>query len=125
MVPTLLDGDQVLIDPIAAPHVGDLVVVHHPDESRSVVLIKRVVAIGAAGSLELRSDDPEAGTDSRSFGPVGADRLIGVVTFGFDRRRRVGRTRRDAPGRRCSRAPGVVRSGESSATEKRAEPGPD
>ncbi len=93
MVPTLVDGDHVLIDPGAAPTVGDLVVASHPDDRRPLVLIKRVAAIGDDGSLDLRSDDPAVGTDSRTFGPVRADRLIGVVTFGFDRRRRVRRAR--------------------------------
>lgn len=86
MLPTLRPGDRLRVDPGAYRHslplVGDLVVAVDPQEP-SRWLVKRVAAVLAASAGEriprvvLRSDDPARGRDSRAFGPVGLDRIVG------------------------------------------------
>ncbi len=80
MVPTLHDGDDILIRRIS-PSVGDVVVAPHPDPSRSTVMVKRLDAVLPDGSLVIRSDNADEGTDSRSFGPIAADSVMGVATL--------------------------------------------
>ncbi len=78
MEPTLAAGQFVLADEERAPAIGDLVVVNHPRQP--LVLVKRLVDIRDDGTLDLRSDNVAAGNDSRHFGTVDPERLIGVVT---------------------------------------------
>lgn len=77
MAPTLAAGDYVLAWPGAPCGVGDVVVARHPDGER--VVVKRIAAVGPGG-LDLRGDNPEGSTDSRSWGPVSWDRVLGRVT---------------------------------------------
>jgi nickel-type superoxide dismutase maturation protease len=85
MLPTLLPGREVLINPRAytqqEPQVGDLVVAAHPQQP-GLLIIKRVAAVGE-GALDLRGDNPEASTDSRQFGWVSRDRILGQVVCRF------------------------------------------
>ncbi len=81
MLPTLEQGDQVLIDASLRPSVGDIVVANHPDRS-SLLIVKRIAAF-VEGHIVLASDNPAEGTDSRSWGPVDADSLLGTVTLVF------------------------------------------
>lgn len=87
MAPTLLPGDRLLVDPgafrRAAPRVGDLVVVRDPESPRGL-LVKRVAALAPGGAaapggprLVLLGDDRERSRDSRHFGPVPVDRVVG------------------------------------------------
>lgn len=82
MEPTLRDGEFVLVDPTGPVVVGVLVVAR--PEGVDVKVIKR---IGSATNttFELVSDNPEAGIDSRSWGPVGREAIDGVVTLILDR----------------------------------------
>ncbi|MGF1603460.1 MAG: S26 family signal peptidase [Thermosynechococcaceae cyanobacterium] len=101
MVPTLYPGDEVLVDGQAygssLPTVGDLVVAEHPGQS-GLKIVKRVVALTVdevcpkdSGSQEiaphyfctLLGDNPEASTDSRSFGDISVHKLLGKVTSLF------------------------------------------
>jgi nickel-type superoxide dismutase maturation protease len=86
MIPTLVPGDEVLVDTRAyekrAPVVGDIVVARRPDR-QDVVLVKRVAAQLADGRFVLQGDNPTASTDSRAFGAVTADDLLGKVTSRF------------------------------------------
>ena len=83
MQPTLLPGDMVLVDPrafrMSGPLVGDIVLARHPYE-RDVSIIKRVADITLEGRLVLHSDNPRVGSDSRQFGTISQERLIGRVT---------------------------------------------
>jgi nickel-type superoxide dismutase maturation protease len=83
MLPTLSDGEFVLVDPAAAPRIGQLVVAVHPQQD-DLLVIKRLIGRDEGG-LVVASDNPEAGSDSRSWGPVPPDRLMGVVTLVLDR----------------------------------------
>ena len=107
MAPALRPGDWLLVDPTAArwPRRGTLVVVREPESD--LVVVKRVagrpgdrVAQGGApptplGATEawLSSDAPGAGIDSRRYGPVDAERLLGRVAWRYGPRGRFGHPR--------------------------------
>ena len=76
MYPTLKEGDMVLINPHAALEIGDIVVARHPFK-KSVNIIKRIVEILPGERYFLLSDNPEEGSDSRSFGAINAKDIIG------------------------------------------------
>lgn len=84
MVPTLTAGEFVLVDPQRRPSLGDVVVARHPHDDE-LLIVKRLTGRGPDDRLTLSSDNPAAGTDSRVWGPVDADRLVGVVTLVLDR----------------------------------------
>ena len=107
MVPTLRRGDWLLVDPTAArwPRRGALVVVREPDSD--VVVVKRLagrpgdriargdgppIVLGGAEAW-LASDAPGSGIDSRRYGPVDVERLLGRVAMRYGPRGRAGRVR--------------------------------
>ncbi len=84
MVPTLQPGDQVFVDchayDHATPQVNDLVVSLDPRDS-SRHLVKRVSTVSNLGKeLRLLGDNPGKSTDSRHFGAVNLDQILGKVT---------------------------------------------
>ena len=85
MLPTLRAGEEVLLDrhayDHAAPQVGDIVVAYHPEQP-DLKIIKRVGEVLANG-LFLSSDNAGAGSDSRQFGVVGMDMVVGRVNGRF------------------------------------------
>jgi nickel-type superoxide dismutase maturation protease len=96
MAPTLVAGDWLLVDPDAfrprAPGAGELVLV--PDPRRpDRLLVKRVATVLADGRLELRGDAPETSTDSRDFGPVAPELILGRPWARYWPARRAGRIR--------------------------------
>ncbi|WP_436946610.1 S26 family signal peptidase [Streptomyces sp. SudanB52_2052] len=93
MEPTLAPGSEVIARRVP-PHslaIGDIVVVPAPDSGQ--LIIKRIAAIGgtpspaalgAAGTVPdgmvvLLGDNPGMSHDSRHFGSVPADRVVGRV----------------------------------------------
>ncbi len=84
MLPTLTDGQFVLVDASRSPDVGQLAVANHPTRP-DLLVVKRVTAIVEDGGVELGSDNPAAGTDSRTWGPLAPDRIVGTVTLLLDR----------------------------------------
>ena len=85
MQPTLSNGDTVLVSPFAylhaLPQVGDLVVIQHPE--RKLPMIKRVHHIEGADKVYVRGDNSEVSTDSRHFGWVSPESIIGKVVSLF------------------------------------------
>jgi len=88
MAPTFRPGDRLVVlarpvGPPAWPTVGDVVAVADPrDPTRT--LVKRVGRVDrAAGTLEVRGDDPGASTDSRTFGPVPLAAVVGRVVYRY------------------------------------------
>ncbi len=77
MEPALKDGDTVLVDPRAEPAPGDIVLARHPLEPDTRVL-KRVDHITPDGRLFLKGDGTVS-TDSRDFGALAPDQVLGVV----------------------------------------------
>ncbi len=84
MLPTLAKGEFVLVDGTRTPAVGQLALARHPDDA-DLLVVKRVGAITADGRFEVRSDNPAAGTDSRTWGPLDPSAIVGVVTLVLDR----------------------------------------
>lgn len=79
MLPLLSPGDEVLYAPGRPAAPGDLVVARHPFDT-GVLLIKRLDRFDARGHAWLIGLNPAEGTDSRSFGALPPDRLLGRVT---------------------------------------------
>jgi mitochondrial inner membrane protease subunit 1 len=78
MRPTLQPGDRVLASRWLSPRVGDIVVVRDP-EFRSTHLLKRVERVDTTGGLIVRGDNPNVSRDSRHFGPVPRELIVGRV----------------------------------------------
>jgi nickel-type superoxide dismutase maturation protease len=78
MLPTLKDGDKVLVDRTAEVAVGDIVVVRHPVEQNSE-LVKRIEKINERGHYFLVGDNLEDSNDSRHFGAVTREYITGKV----------------------------------------------
>lgn len=79
MRPALEDGDRVLYVPAGAFSRGDVVLARHPVVT-DLLVIKRVEAVGADGRVDLRGDAGVASSDSRGFGPVRLEAIVGRVT---------------------------------------------
>lgn len=100
MAPALAPGDRLLVRRrprrlairargVGARGVGALVVVADPRDPRRLV-VKRVAAIGEDGVTVL-GDNPEASTDSRTYGPVPRAALRGRVVYRYAPAGRAGR----------------------------------
>ena len=83
MRPTLHAGDIVLGDRRAyrlrAPQPGEIVVALHPQRP-NLWIIKRLAEQTETGGYLLASDNPDAGTDSRTFGPAAREQIVARVT---------------------------------------------
>lgn len=86
MRPLLQPGDEVLVDPRAyrqrQPTPGDLVVARHPYQT-GVMLVKRVKDVDEYGRCLLIGDNPLYSSDSRSFGRIAPENILGRVTSRF------------------------------------------
>ncbi|NEN99873.1 MAG: nickel-type superoxide dismutase maturation protease [Moorea sp. SIO3I7] len=86
MTPLLKPGEEILIDPRAyrhiPPKVGDIVVARHPYQNH-LRLVKRVTLVLEDGRCFLKGDNRLESTDSRSFGLVDSQQIIGKVTSRF------------------------------------------
>jgi len=79
MRPALRDGDLVVVDPNGrAPRPGDLVVARPPFQP--VDIVKRVATVDRLGRVRVVGDQPDRSTDSRSFGAIPPERVVGRVT---------------------------------------------
>jgi nickel-type superoxide dismutase maturation protease len=82
MRPTLQPGDYVLVNRWAyrlrPPAPGDLVVVRDP-EVQTRFLVKRISEVAQAGPIRVVGDNPARSRDSRTFGPIALDHIIGKV----------------------------------------------
>jgi signal peptidase I len=94
MEPGLLPGDRLLVAriPVGWPlRPGTLVAFPDP-RARRRLLVKRVAHTGPFG-VEVRGDDPERSTDSRTFGPVPRRLVLGPVVYRYAPPGRTGRVR--------------------------------
>jgi signal peptidase I len=90
MAPTLRDGDQLVAVAARRIRVGDVVVVRPP--ARGFEMVKRVAGV-PGDRVEGRTlgpdeylvvgDNAAASTDGRTFGPVGADAIAGIVLLRY------------------------------------------
>ena len=83
MVPTLRHGDRVLVRYGAPVRAGDIVVVEVPGGPLSV---KRAVRREDQGWW-VEGDNPLASTDSRTFGRVSDEAVVGRVVLRYRRGR--------------------------------------
>ncbi len=82
MRPALQPGDFLVVDTLAAQRAryakGDIVVAAHP-EIPNQRIVKRVIGFDA-GQVLLGSDNVSQGQDSRHFGSVSRQAILGKVT---------------------------------------------
>jgi nickel-type superoxide dismutase maturation protease len=79
MVPTLRDGDRVLVwlrRPRRTPKIGAVVLVDLPDRPLS---IKRVAEVHPDGRISLAGDNPHGSTDSRELGALAPSAVQGIA----------------------------------------------
>ncbi|HWO94502.1 MAG TPA: signal peptidase I [Dehalococcoidia bacterium] len=93
MEPALLRGDYVLISRLAylwrEPKPGDVVVAKDPDVADRLI-IKRIVHITADYRFVLRGDNEGQSRDSREFGAVARDAILGKAWVRYWPPRRIG-----------------------------------
>ncbi len=86
MFPLLKEGEEVLVDTKAYyhswPEIGDLVIAWHP-QKENLRIIKRVVRVDEKGNCFLMGENSLESNDSRSFGLVSSQQIIGKVTSKF------------------------------------------
>ena len=85
MAPSVSPGERVFVLRAAywfrSPKAGDVVVLRDPRKPERL-LIKRIDATHG-NSVEVAGDNKEASTDSRAFGPVPANLILGKVWFRY------------------------------------------
>jgi nickel-type superoxide dismutase maturation protease len=87
MAPTLQAGQDVLAAPISQNcknvALGEIVVARHPYVTHELI-IKRVASVTENGDYILEGDNPSESTDSRSFGALPPQKVLGQVICRFD-----------------------------------------
>lgn len=82
MEPTFKEGDYVLVNKLSYlfknPSKDDVVVLTHPKE-KNRILIKRITLVTTSGEYYVVGDKRIYSQDSRHFGPVKKDSIIGKV----------------------------------------------
>jgi nickel-type superoxide dismutase maturation protease len=81
MQPALRPGDRLLVWTWASPRVGDIVVVRDA-QFRQTLLVKRIHAI-ERGNFDVRGDNPNVSRDSREFGLVSRELIVGRVVYRY------------------------------------------
>ena len=92
MSPTLRPGDSLWVVRTpgnVSPRPGWIVVARRPDRP-DLEIIKRVGAGGEGEGLRLVGDNPWASTDSRAFGAVRPEMVVGVAVWRYWPPRRFG-----------------------------------
>ena len=86
MLPSLVPGDWVVADRGASrnyrPRAGDVVLARDP-RNRERLLVKRVDHVDLHNQVWLAGDNPAASTDSRVFGAVPPDAVVGRVRWRY------------------------------------------
>ena len=86
MAPAFSPGQRVVVNRaaylFAQPRPGDLVVVRDPRRPDRL-LRKRIEGSAGADGWLVAGDKPRASTDSRAFGPVGRELIVGKVWFRY------------------------------------------
>jgi len=89
MEPALREGDWLLvIPPRRAPRKGDVVLVRDPRE-KARLLLKRVAAVTGEGVV-VAGDHVDHSTDSRVFGALPLNDVVGRAAFRYAPLTRIG-----------------------------------
>lgn len=91
MQPALRPGDHLLV--LSWPRSvrrGDIVVLRDP-EAPSTFLVKRVVGHALTGQVVVGGDSPNVSRDSRQFGPVPSQLIVGKAIYRYRPPERRGR----------------------------------
>ena len=92
MLPTLRDGDLLLVRYAGRVRPGALVLARFPDGTLTVKrAVERRTSRSGAPAWWLLSDNPDEGVDSRHRGPVAEEQVVGVVRLRVWPSPRVGR----------------------------------
>ena len=82
MEPALWAGDWIVVSELSRPpRVGEIVLVRDPRDPNNLML-KRVSDV-EDGTCTVLGDRPEQSTDSRTFGPVPAENVLGRAVFRY------------------------------------------
>ena len=84
MIPTLAPDETVLIRWGSQVCIGQVVVALRPDRPESLI-VKRLIR-GTDQGWWLEGDNPGASDDSRSFGPVPSQCIVGRVVLRLSRK---------------------------------------
>jgi nickel-type superoxide dismutase maturation protease len=80
MIPTIAAGETVFVNRLSYlfrnPHIDDIIAFHDPRDGK--VLIKRIIKI-ANRCYFVQGDNKNASTDSRVFGMIRRQEIIGKV----------------------------------------------
>ena len=95
MLPGLASGDRVLVLRTGRLRPGQVAAVRDPRDPERVV-VKRVAGGSAAVGWRVLGDNPARSTDSRVFGAVGPELVVGRVVYRYHPPERAGVPR---PGR--------------------------
>ena len=86
MLPLLQPGDEILVNFKAYrnqfPQPGDIIVAEHPYKPQTRI-VKRVTAVREDGACFLQGDNSAESTDSRAFGWMSPQQILGQVTGRF------------------------------------------
>ncbi len=83
MAPALRDGDWVVVRRTRRVRPGDVIAAPDPRDPRRI-LVKRIAGTDGTGWL-LAGDNPQQSTDSRAFGAVPRESVLGRVLFRYRR----------------------------------------
>jgi signal peptidase I len=82
MRPTLQPGDRLVVFQWAKPRLGDIVVFREPDRLLTFG-VKRVASRAPNGQVVVHADNPNVSRDSREYGPVRDELIVGRVVFRY------------------------------------------
>ena len=82
MRPRLQPADRLLVFQWARPKPGDIVVLREPD-AQLTFAVKRVASLEPNGDVIVSADNPNVSRDSREFGPVPRQLIVGRVMFRY------------------------------------------
>lgn len=89
MLPTLEPGDRLVVVRARKVRPGMLIALRDPRQ-QDLLVIKRATTV-TNGHVTVLGDNPSESTDSRSFGPVPLDNIIGRVIYRYYPSARAGR----------------------------------
>lgn len=78
MEPTLENGDTLICNTLKTPQIGDIVVIYPGEEVGNHYIIKRVISVQDE-KIFVQGDNSENSYDSREFGWINFEKVLGVV----------------------------------------------